>query len=127
MTKLSRIDLPARPGVRVFIRGLMLQTEIGVHPHERGRLQPLVLDVELTLEPAVVAGIGDTVNYEILAQTARDLAAEGHVELVETYAERLAAACLALPRVTAVRVRAEKPQAIPDAAAAGVEVTVTRD
>jgi dihydroneopterin aldolase len=98
-----------------------------VHPHERGRLQPLVLDVELTLEPAVVAGIGDTVNYEILAQTARDLAAEGHVELVETYAERLAAACLALPRVAAVRVRAEKPQAIPDAAAAGVEVTVTRD
>jgi dihydroneopterin aldolase len=127
MTKPPIPDPPALPGVKVFIRGLLLQTEIGVHPHERGRLQPLVLDVELTLAPAPVAGIGDTVNYEILAQTARALAAEGHVELVETYAERLAAACLALPRVRSVRVRAEKPQAIPDAAAAGVEVTVTRD
>lgn len=127
MTKVSRTELPPRPLVKVYVRGLMIQAEIGVYPHERGRKQPLVVDVEVTLGPAPVAAIADTVNYEILANTARRLAADGHVDLVETYAERLAAACLALPRVISVRVCAEKPHAIPDAAAAGVEVVAERD
>ena len=113
-------------GLTVFVRALRLDTEIGLYPHERGRAQPLFIDIELELAPHHVGGIGDTVNYETLAEKARALAAEGHVELVETFAERLVAACLEDPRALSARVRIEKPEALPGAAAAGVEIVARR-
>ena len=54
------------------------------------------------------------------------LVASGHIELVETLAERLAADCLDHPRAVRVRVRVRKPEAIEGAAAAGVELTASR-
>jgi dihydroneopterin aldolase len=113
-------------GFKVFVRGLLVQAEIGLYPHERGRVQPLIIDVELELEPTPVAGIGDTVNYETLADYAAALAGRGHVDLVETFAERLAQGCLDNPRVMRARVRVEKPQALERAQAAGVEIVLRR-
>jgi dihydroneopterin aldolase len=47
--------------------------------------------------------------------------------VVESFAERLATACLGDPRVLKARVRVEKPLALaPHAAAAGVEITAVR-
>ncbi len=113
----------------VFVEGLALQAEIGLYDHERGRTQPLSVDVELALTPAIahgIHGIHGTVNYETLAAKARALAASGHIELVETFAERLAADCLNHPRAVRVRVRVRKAEAIAGAAAAGVELTASR-
>lgn len=116
----------APDGFRVFMRGLELEAEIGVHPHERGRSQPLVVDVEVTLTPREVAHIGDTVNYELLARYARALAGRGHIELVETYAQDLARAVLRETGGLSVTVRVEKPQALEGAGAAGVEMRLDR-
>ncbi len=110
----------------VFIQGLTLDAEIGLYEHERGRTQPLSVDVELQLSAAVTHDIHDAVNYESLAAKARALAAAGHVELVETFAERLAAACLEHPRALQARVRIRKPEAIAGADAAGVELTARK-
>ena len=110
----------------IFVRGLAIEAEIGVYPHERGQAQPLVIDLEVALDPVEVEALAETINYETLAAAARNLAATGHIDLVETYAQRLAEACLADPRVTSARVRVEKPQAIQGAAAAGVEIVVRR-
>lgn len=117
---------PRRQGLKLFVRGLRLEAGIGVHDHEQGRTQPLVLEVELDLGPRPVEGIADTVNYETVAAAARAIAAGGHVGLVETFAERLALACLEDPRVQAVRVRVDKPEALPGAEAAGCEVAYAR-
>ena len=111
--------------LKVFVRGLRVEAEVGLYPHERGRRQPLILDVELDLAPGEVRRLRDTVDYDRVVNAARRLAAEGHVELVETYAERLAEACLAEPRVIRATVRVQKPDAVPDAAA-GAVVTVER-
>jgi dihydroneopterin aldolase len=125
-------DQPPAPAHRVvstkvFVRGIALQAEVGVYPHERGRTQPLIVDVELDVAAAGFERLGDTVNYETIAAAARELAASGHIELVEVFAERLAQACFADPRVTRAGVRVEKPQALaPEAAAAGVEITAVR-
>ena len=110
----------------VFVEGLALQAEIGLYDHERGRTQALSVDVELALTPAPAHGIHGTVNYETLAAKTLALAAAGHIELVETFAERLAQACLEHPRAVAVRVRVRKLQAIEGADAAGVELTARR-
>lgn len=115
-----------REGLMVFVRGLTVEAGIGVYDHEQGRLQTLVIDVALTLEPAGIERLADTINYETVAQAARDIVAEGHVGLVETFAERLAAACLSDARVRRAAVRIEKPGALQGAAAAGCEVVLAR-
>ena len=110
----------------VFVEGLTIEAEIGLYDHERGRTQPLLVDIELTLTPGAAQGIHGTVNYETLAGKAHALAAAGHIELVESFAERLAAGCLDHARARRVRVRVRKPEAIAGAAAAGVELTAVR-
>ena len=115
-----------REGVTVFVRGLEVAAGIGVHDHELGRLQRLIIDVSLDLTPAAVERLADTINYETVAEAARAIVAEGHVGLVETFAERLALAVLADARVRRCSVRIEKPGALDGAAAPGCEVTLAR-
>ncbi|MDP1875001.1 dihydroneopterin aldolase [Phenylobacterium sp.] len=112
---------------KIFVSTLRVDAYVGIYAHERGRSQPLVIDVELDAAVAGAELLSDTVNYELVAEAARSLAASGHIGLVETFAEMLARACLADPRVTRARVRVDKPQALaPHAASAGVEVVLVR-
>jgi len=105
---------------KVFVTGLKVQAQIGVYRHEIGRVQPLVIDVELEVPTAGADRLAETLNYETIMVAARDIAGAGHIDLVETFAQRLAQACLADDRVTKARVRVEKPLALaPDAVAAG--------
>ncbi len=112
-------------GAKVFVRGLTVEAEIGVYDHEHGRRQPLVIEAELELAPGPFAHIGDTINYETIAARAREIAADGHLKLVETFAEALARALMRDPRVLAARVRVDKPEALAPAVA-GVEITLAR-
>ena len=115
-----------REGLTVFVRGLEVAAGIGVHDHELGRLQRLVIDVSMELTPAAIERLVDTINYETVAEAARAIAADGHVGLVETFAERLALAMLADARVRRCKVRIEKPGALDGAVAPGCEVTLAR-
>ena len=114
-------------GSKVFVTGVRVQAEIGVYRHEIGRVQPLIVDVELVVPTTASDRLSETVNYETILAAAKELAASGHVDLVETFAHRLADRCLADPRVTRARVRIEKPLALaPDAVGAGVEIVLER-
>lgn len=114
-------------GSKVFVTGLKVQAEIGVYRHEIGRVQPLIVDVELEAPTGSSDRLADTVNYETILEAAQAVASEGHIDLVETFAHRLAQRCLADPRVASARVRIEKPLALaPDAVGAGVEITLAR-
>ena len=118
---------PRLASATVFVRHILVQAEIGIHAHEYGRTQPLIVDVEMEIATEGFENIHDTVNYEHILQKAKAVAAEGHTKLVETYAEHLALACLEEPRALRVRVRVEKPEALaPHAQAAGVEIVVER-
>ena len=113
---------------KIFVRGLAVEAQIGAYDHELGRTQPLVFDVELDVSMSEPKQLSEVLNYEAVVQAAKTLAAQGHIALVETFAWGLARELLADPRVTRVRVRVEKPQALaPDAQAAGVEVVLARD
>ena len=112
---------------KVFVTGLKVQAQIGVYRHEIGRVQPLIVDVELDVPTGGSDRLAETLNYETILQAAQQLAAEGHIDLVETFAHRLADRCLADPRVTRARIRIEKPLALaPHAVGAGVEITLVR-
>ncbi len=106
----------------------MVNARIGVYAHEEGRDQPLVIDADLTIETDGWTRLSETVNYERVGVHARAIAEAGHIGLVETFAHRLAVACLAEPRVIRVRIRVEKPLALaPHASAAGVEIVLSRE
>ncbi len=117
---------------QVFIRGLQLQARLGVHAHEKAAPQRILLHVELAVEDESAAvGIGPddlarVVDYERVVDAARSAVARGHVMLVETLAETVAAAALVDPRVKLARVSIEKPDAFPDVASVGVTIERTR-
>jgi 7,8-dihydroneopterin aldolase/epimerase/oxygenase len=107
---------------RVFLRDLEIEADIGCYAEERGVMQPLLVTVELTLSCRRFAeeALHGTVDYTVLAAKAKALGAT-HIDLIETFAERLAATCLGLPSVDSVRVEVRKPRAVPNAMA-GVEI-----
>ena len=117
---------PRVASMRVFVRALKLDAEIGVHLHEHGRSQPLLIDVELEVAAAGAEELDETVDYQQVVAHARTVA-HTHVKLAEDFAERLARLCLGDPRVLSARVRVEKPEALaPEAAGAGAEITLAR-
>lgn len=116
---------------QVFIRGLELQARLGVHAHEKAAPQRILVHVELAVEDEGSGigadDLGRVVDYERVVQAARDTVARGHVLLVETLAESVAAAALVDPRVRHARVCIEKPDAFPDIASVGVTIERSRE
>lgn len=113
----------------IFVRDLRLEASIGIFDHERETPQTLVVSITLEVgDQAVRDGqLSDVVDYRRPVEHAHAILAEGHIDFVESFADRLATACLAERGVLAVTIRVEKPAAIPDAEAAGVEVVRTRE
>ena len=110
---------------RLFVRDLELDGHIGVRAHEQGRAQRVRINLELTVRgPAdpLADRYKNVVCYDEVVSAVRRLVAAGHVNLVETLAERIAALCLEDPRVEGARVRVEKLDVYPDAAGVGVEI-----
>ena len=110
-----------RAVTRVIVRGLKVEAWIGVNADEHDRRQPLTVEIEAEVNGEPWRGYSETVDYARLAGHARSIAQGGHIGLVETFAWRLAQACLAEPHVRRVIVRVEKPQALAPAVA-GVEI-----
>jgi dihydroneopterin aldolase len=110
---------------RIFVEGLQVEAEVGCFRHEHGTTQPLVFDVSLDLDPTrrtLRDRLDEVVDYDMVAAGVRAVLSAGHVQLVESVAERLATHLLADPRVLSVRIRIAKPRAVPGARAAGVEI-----
>ncbi|WP_425408343.1 dihydroneopterin aldolase [Hyphococcus sp.] len=117
------------PRRRVFVHGLVLDAFIGAYDKEQGVAQPVGIDLDLdVVEPSnpVSDRLEDVVCYDRMTEGVKAILAEGHIKLVETLAERVADLALSHPMVHAVTVRITKPNAIPEAAAAGVEITRTK-
>lgn len=114
---------------RVFVRELEVMAEIGIHEHEIGCKQPVIVSLDLEVDDNA-APLGDRIdtvlNYEGLVNLVESTVARGHINLVETLAELLAAGCLEDPRTLCVHVRIEKPQAFSNARSVGVELTCRR-
>jgi dihydroneopterin aldolase len=111
----------------LFVRGLRIEAEIGVHDHERGCRQILLIDVDLQISPVLGPALTDTLDYSVVLLEAETIASGGHIMLVETFADRLGRALLCFPQVVRATVRVAKPAALtPAADAAGVEVVMIR-
>ncbi len=119
---------PQHPRLRrVFLRDLVALAHIGVYPHEMGVQQRVRLNIDFGVvdDDAVEVGPDDlsrTVSYERVVHLVQRIIDEGHVRLVETLAERIAAAVLGESRVEIVRVRVEKLDVFSELDSVGVEI-----
>lgn len=113
----------ARAIRHVFVRDLLLDAHIGVFTSEKGRTQPIRVNVDLTVsEVAHSDKLANVVCYKSVVDGIKAIVDGGHLNLVETLAERIAAQCLEDSRVVVARIRVEKLAAISEAASVGVEI-----
>lgn len=116
----------ARQRIRhVFVRDLVVMALIGVHDHERDKPQRVRVNLDLAVREGD-SGLGDdlanVVCYESLVTGVKNIFDTGHVGLVETMAENIAAMCLRDMRVRSARVRVEKLDIFDNAESVGVEI-----
>jgi dihydroneopterin aldolase len=115
----SRV-LPDR--YNVTVRGLVLMCSIGIRRQEREQKQRVRISVDLTAAADALYPGEDrrrVINYEKVVAAIRKIAASGHIDLCEGFAERVCNACFADPRVERVRVWVEKLDVFPDAKGVG--------
>ena len=109
----------------VFVRDLTMLASIGIDAAEKLKPQRIVVNIDLSVpetDGPMPDDISHVVSYAIVVKKCEAIVAKGHVNLVETLAEKFAEACLKDKRVLAVRVRVEKPDIIPNAKSVGVEI-----
>jgi len=109
----------------VFVRDLVLLGRVGIYDAEKAAPQRVRINLDLAVREDAKP-IGDdyakVVCYEQIVTKVRGIVEDGHVNLVETLAERLAGICLQDPRVRSARVRVEKLDVFADAVSVGVEI-----
>jgi 7,8-dihydroneopterin aldolase/epimerase/oxygenase len=113
----------------VFVKGLMVEAECGVYAHEKGNRRPLIIDVDVMIDANVRSTsdqLGETVDYDTLVAHIRRACSGSHVQLIETLAEMMAHNILSDARILEVRLRVEKPGAVPGAVCSGVEIVRAR-
>jgi len=106
----------AAPADEIRIDGLRLVSTLGVHPEERAAPRELVAHLRLGVDLASAVrsdALADTVDWAAFCSKLRAVAARRADRLAETLAAALADAALEDPRVAWVRLRLEKPGALP--------------
>lgn len=113
---------------QVFINGLTLEAVIGVYDWERIAPQRLILDLEMGWDIRPAAADDDltrTLDYAQISLRIGEFADASRFELVETFADRLAALIMSEFQVPWLRLRLTKPGAVPEALG-GVGVLIER-
>ena len=116
----------AQDYIRVVLRDVQVEANVGLHPWEQHPQRPtrLVVNVEMfaPAPPAAATAEEALIDYDHIHALLKTWPARPHVPLLETLAEELVGACFELPRVAACRVSVLKPDIFNDAAAVGVEL-----
>ncbi len=115
--------------MRIGLRRLRVHASVGILPHETRLRQPLLCDADVWVEQDAPAQdrIAEVLDYRIVREALVQSLTQGHTNLLETLTDAAARALCRLPRVVAVRLLVEKPNAFDDAEAVGVEVFRFRD
>lgn len=114
----------------VFLRGLCLDTVIGVTAWEREVRQRLLLDLDMACSTAAAAAsdeLDDALDYAAVADRVREFAASAHTRLIEKLAEELARLILSEFAVSRVRLQLRKPGAVIGAQDLGVIIERSRE
>ena len=120
--RMTRLDRIALTGLRAF-------GYHGVLPIERAQGQEFIVDAVLHLDTSAAAAADDislTADYGALAGRLVRIVSGKPVALIETLAQRLAAACLEDARVCEAEITVHKPDAPVGVPVGDVSITIRR-
>ena len=116
----------AHPNIRhVFVRDLVMPALIGIHKHEKNGQQNIRINLDMEIpetENSIKDRLSDVVCYEEIVEGIREIVNTGHINLVETLADKIAARILMDRRIERVRVKIEKLDIFADASSVGIEI-----
>jgi FolB domain-containing protein len=94
----------------VFVHDLVMPVSIGAYDFERNRTQRVRFNVDVEVPRAGhhAEDMRDIFSYDLIIDSIKLILSRGHIDLVETLAERLGDALLAHPAVVCAKVRIEK-------------------
>lgn len=115
---------------KIIIKDIRCHGILGINPEERVTAQTIIVNVCMdthTAKAAVTQDIADAVNYYDVAVRIKQFVEQAQALLVETLVNDLAEIILdENPKVSAVTVKVEKPEAVEFAASVGVEIARKR-
>jgi dihydroneopterin aldolase len=110
---------------KIFVRDLVLPCFVGIFDDEKDNRQRVRFNVEMSIYPSRRRNNSDdvesVVSYDRIVEAIQAVTRGGHINLVETIAERIAAKCLSHRRAARVRVIVEKLDRL-EGASLGVEI-----
>ena len=109
----------------VFLRGLRIETVIGIYDWEKEIKQPVVLDLEMSTDVTRAANsdrIEAALNYKAVSKRLKQFVSDSRFQLVETLAERCAGIIREEFGVHWVRLSLNKIGAVSDAVDVGVVI-----
>lgn len=107
----------------IFLRGLQIETIIGIYDWERKIRQTVVLDLEMATDIRKAAATDDiehTLDYKAVSKRLIDFVETSEFFLVETLAEKIAAILLSEFSIPWVRLTLNKRGAIRGASDVGI-------
>lgn len=110
---------------QVFIHNYVTDAFIGVYKSENGRKQKVRISLDLKIKNNTSIQkdqLKEVVCYDNIVSIINDILSIGHINLVETLAEKIAFVVLKDNRIVKMRVRIEKLQAVKKAESVGVEI-----
>lgn len=115
---------------KVIINNLLVQGIIGVDDWERDKPQDILINIEAFAdlsEAGKMDSVEQSINYRTLTESIIAHVKKSQSFTVEALATTIASLCLEETIALKVRVRVEKPQALPEAQSAGVEIERNRE
>lgn len=108
---------------KIFLKGMKIETLIGVYEWERQQLQTLILDLDIGINNQAKQSdnIEDTLHYGVVCETLRQKLKEQKFLLLEALAEYIATLLFDLGAVWA-KIRITKPGILSEVREVGVEI-----
>jgi dihydroneopterin aldolase len=118
--------------IRVMLRDIETEAQVGLHPWEQHPERPtrLIVNVEMfapLVRPLSAESPDSIVDYDPIRAALRAWPTRPHTPLLETLLHELVELCFRDPRVSACRVSIMKPDIFNEATGAGVEVYQLRE
>ena len=122
MSSLENLQINCR---KIFIHGLEMLVQIGIHDFEKTAPQRLIFNIELYVPLAQSSSqndlIDEVVDYDFVRQIVKQRVQLGAIGLQETLGDDLLSELLRHPQIVAARVSTNKPDVYPDCRGVGVE------
>jgi len=112
----------------IQLEGVEVDIEVGIDPHEHGRIQRLVIDVEVGFDdkktriPDSPEGLKEGFNYATIRECISG-ATQTKNYLLETIANRIADSVLAIPDALSCSVKVSKRRCWPDVALTSIKIS----